>query len=474
MVGQNHILMNLDSGSILYAPRISIPTSNEKILHVPISTYQVINSSSPLIYPTMSMTENDLMSSFVLTNEMQQQLLLDPNSMQLQSPLDNYPENYDDDIMLRSPTENFSHSSGLDSQINSPTGECLSPEMLNSFEVDDNYFDEFLSDPNLMFKEDCLPESCVNDYVKLEHHDNDDVLMPHVSDSDSAQNDGNYSFESLESPDSPKINSTTIGTPPPSPQQTSDAANSTADNLDSKSKLTPPKKQSSTKPPRNLECYNCGVNKTPLWRRTPDRMHSLCNACGLYYKQYNTHRPLHIRNKPTNSSAPYTLPVSRKCTISSGQPICNACGLYAKLHNRDRPAAMRKTKIQRRRRDWGGANGSQNGVNIDDSVSDGSCDSTLQHSTSPITIQLSTGQRPLVPLMIPQSQIASPITMIASIPSIQPNYANGIPYLSYHVELDDSGFKNSVSKLPRDQVEIVLDTLERRCQIVKDLLVENQ
>ncbi|PKC54602.1 hypothetical protein RhiirA1_310952, partial [Rhizophagus irregularis] len=53
----------------------------------------------------------------------------------------------------------------------------------------------------------------------------------------------------------------------------------------------------------NLECYNCGVNKTPLWRRTPDRMHSLCNACGLYYKQYNTHRPLHIRNKPSSNTA---------------------------------------------------------------------------------------------------------------------------------------------------------------------------
>ncbi|CAG8577980.1 18153_t:CDS:2 [Dentiscutata erythropus] len=471
MVGQNHILMNIDSGSIVYTPHITgtyaIPTSSEKILHVQIPTYQVINSSSPIIYPTM--TESDLMSSFVLTNEMQQQLFMDHNSMQQLQ--DSFTETDYDDIMLRSPTENFSHSSGLDSQVNSPPGECHSPEMMNSFDVDDISFDEFLSDPNLdpnlMFKDDCIPENCVNDYVKLENHDNDDLLMSHVSDSDSAQND--YSFDS---PESPKNNSVTIGTPPPSPQQTSDPANASTDNSDSKSKLIPPKKQSSTKPPRNLECYNCGVNKTPLWRRTPDRMHSLCNACGLYYKQYNTHRPLHIRNKPTNSNAPYTLPNEK------GQPICNACGLYAKLHNRDRPAAMRKTKIQRRRRDWGGANGNQNGVNIDDSVSDGSCDSNLQHSTSPnqhpITIQL-TGQRPIVPLMIPQSQItSSPITMIASIPSLQPNYTNGIPYLSYHVELDDSGFKSSVSKLPRDQAEIVLDTLERRCQIVKDLLVENQ
>ncbi|KAI9318685.1 hypothetical protein BX666DRAFT_1930623 [Dichotomocladium elegans] len=50
---------------------------------------------------------------------------------------------------------------------------------------------------------------------------------------------------------------------------------------------------------RQLECFNCHVTKTPLWRRTPDRAHSLCNACGLYYKQYNQHRPLHMRQKTT-------------------------------------------------------------------------------------------------------------------------------------------------------------------------------
>ncbi|KAI8600398.1 hypothetical protein EDD21DRAFT_306594, partial [Dissophora ornata] len=51
-----------------------------------------------------------------------------------------------------------------------------------------------------------------------------------------------------------------------------------------------PKKQSS-RPPRALECFNCKVTQTPLWRRTLDRKHSLCNACGLYFKQYNGHRP---------------------------------------------------------------------------------------------------------------------------------------------------------------------------------------
>ena len=43
---------------------------------------------------------------------------------------------------------------------------------------------------------------------------------------------------------------------------------------------------------RNLTCFNCGTNKTPLWRRTVDKRHNLCNACGLYYKQYNQNRPV--------------------------------------------------------------------------------------------------------------------------------------------------------------------------------------
>ncbi|KAJ1549614.1 hypothetical protein HK405_004259 [Cladochytrium tenue] len=49
---------------------------------------------------------------------------------------------------------------------------------------------------------------------------------------------------------------------------------------------------------RQLVCYNCGATSTPLWRRTADRQHSLCNACGLYYKQYQAHRPLNIRSRP--------------------------------------------------------------------------------------------------------------------------------------------------------------------------------
>ncbi|KAI8382437.1 hypothetical protein BD560DRAFT_386594 [Blakeslea trispora] len=74
------------------------------------------------------------------------------------------------------------------------------------------------------------------------------------------------------------------------------------------------KKNKSTHKPvraqRQMECFNCHVTKTPLWRRTPDRAHSLCNACGLYYKQYNTHRPLHIRQKHQSNQTKHAINIA--------------------------------------------------------------------------------------------------------------------------------------------------------------------
>ncbi|CAG8451161.1 3740_t:CDS:2 [Ambispora leptoticha] len=221
--------------------------------------------------------------------------------------------------------------------------------------------------------------------------------------------------------------------------------------------------------PRQLECYNCGINSTPLWRRTPDRMHSLCNACGLYYKQYSTHRPLHIIHKTRPPSRPYPhyiLPAEKQRVSSNnnnvstnsssstmnaggglplhplkeepldhnmnqssdssttvteipvqcnncgqtqtplwrknerGQPLCNACGLYAKMHNRDRPIAMRKSKIQRRRRDWGSnfSSPDPNASNVEGSGSEEISADSNPHSPAMSPSPLNHSQRPIAPL----------------------------------------------------------------------------
>lgn len=106
-------------------------------------------------------------------------------------------------------------------------------------------------------------------------------------------------------------------------------------------------------------CHNCGVTKTPLWRRTPDKRHSLCNACGLYLKQYKIMRPLGPRNRNQTVKKDEEHLVCSNCEATKtslwrkdehGQVICNACGLYHKLHGKARPITMRKEKISRRKR----------------------------------------------------------------------------------------------------------------------------
>lgn len=108
-------------------------------------------------------------------------------------------------------------------------------------------------------------------------------------------------------------------------------------------------------------CHNCGVTKTPLWRRTPDKKYSLCNACGLYLKQYKAMRPLvpRLRSSQSSKKEEDEHIVCTNCAATKtslwrkdeqGQVICNACGLYHKLHGKNRPAGMRKEKIARRKR----------------------------------------------------------------------------------------------------------------------------
>ncbi|TPX56615.1 hypothetical protein PhCBS80983_g04415 [Powellomyces hirtus] len=44
----------------------------------------------------------------------------------------------------------------------------------------------------------------------------------------------------------------------------------------------------------HMQCINCSTTSTPLWRRD-DKGNAICNACGLYFKLHNSHRPVTMK-----------------------------------------------------------------------------------------------------------------------------------------------------------------------------------
>ncbi|ORX57965.1 glucocorticoid receptor-like (DNA-binding domain) [Hesseltinella vesiculosa] len=234
-----------------------------------------------------------------------------------------------------------------------------------------------------------------------------------------------------------------------------------------------------TRPPRHVECVNCKVTKTPLWRRTPDRKQTLCNACGLYFKQYNCHRPLQICNKTSAPARPHPYerpaspPAPDKIALTDadhvecanchqtntplwrkndrGESVCNACGLYSKLHHCDRPVKMRKATIQRRRRDcWG-------------------------NSDLPVPSPILEQQQDLPGAMLSTFSVKpdSPPSSTTSSPGWETVEAPSLPSPALDKPIDlneDSRFASLLVQMNPTQMEDFLHMLEQRCEVLRTLL----
>ncbi|KAK0672707.1 putative siderophore regulation protein [Cercophora samala] len=109
---------------------------------------------------------------------------------------------------------------------------------------------------------------------------------------DSSKMESNGQLDERSGPrDSPQLSRATAFTPnPPSPQSMAHSPSSQS-------------VASSTQGHAGQVCSNCGTTQTPLWRRSPQGA-TICNACGLYLKARNTHRPVNLKRPPNVIPSP--------------------------------------------------------------------------------------------------------------------------------------------------------------------------
>ncbi|KAG2220695.1 hypothetical protein INT45_012559 [Circinella minor] len=249
------------------------------------------------------------------------------------------------------------------------------------------------------------------------------------------------------------VTETTSSPPSPSPTTTTPTITTNSTNSTKQTNSSGNNNKQQQRPARQLECFNCHVTKTPLWRRTPDRAHSLCNACGLYYKQYGTHRPLHIRQKTPNKkiqqqqaqqqaqqqqqqqlvatvAANLLRPLLQARCASCfqthaplwrkndrGEPLCHACDIYS--------SPQVSNAGQKRGRDWDMP--------------------TTPTATSSMTTS---------PLLVGDED--------------HPNKKQALS------EMDDTRFKGLLSRMNKEQMFGFLEMLERRCAILRNVLFEEE
>uniref|UniRef100_A0A3Q0R4F8 GATA-type domain-containing protein n=1 Tax=Amphilophus citrinellus TaxID=61819 RepID=A0A3Q0R4F8_AMPCI len=106
---------------------------------------------------------------------------------------------------------------------------------------------------------------------------------------------------------------------------------------------------------KHRECVSCGTRSASLWRRdAAGRL--LCNTCSLRQEANNTPllRPKRrgggIQRKGTQCVNCLTESTTLWRRNSAGETVCNACGLYYRLHQVNRPLALKKDRIQTRKR----------------------------------------------------------------------------------------------------------------------------
>lgn len=250
---------------------------------------------------------------------------------------------------------------------------------------------------------------------------------------------------------------------------------------------TTPSKPKAYRPPRQLECHNCHVTKTPLWRRTPDRAHSLCNACGLYYKQYGTHRPLHVRQKqqttkqasPTIATTSITTSPVNSPTNSVSTPASNAAEVAANLL---RPILSHPSNPQQQQQQqcnschqtnvalWRKSENSEALCNACNFIQDGVVESPTNKRPRDDSISQLEDQRPNKIAHIANETPA----LFPATPAMPPTPPSVAVQSKEWAEIDDTRFKTLLSRMNAQQMHGFLGMLERRCAILRSILVPQQ